>query len=377
MALPVNAIIDSPAPLVAALLDLGLKVIAAVERDGALVLAPIRSAIDLPRGRIDRAAPGEVRIEAGRPDRWFDHTLPPDGWKRWLHPPRRLLWRADRTRDGFELQTPPPEPEELAFFGLRPCDLAAIERLDAVLGADGAADPDYMRRRRHMLSVVVQCARAADTCFCASMGTGPRAGGGFDLALTELDATEGPRFLLEAGSERGAAILADLPAREVRAEELAEAQAISRHTAEMQSRALPAGTARAIGMAHDHPEWDRLAARCLACGNCTLVCPTCFCSDIEDSTDLTGRHAERWQSWDSCFATGFSFLHEGPVRTTVRARYRQWLTHKLASWHAQFGTSGCVGCGRCIAWCPVGIDLTAAADAMTRESPPLPEATGG
>jgi ferredoxin len=89
-----------------------------------------------------------------------------------------------------------------------------------------------------------------------------------------------------------------------------------------------------------------------------MACPTCFCSSVEDTSDLTGEHAERWQKWDSCFNPDFSYIHGGEVRKTTASRYRQWMTHKLSTWFDQFGTSGCVGCGRCITWCPVGIDLT-------------------
>ena len=108
----------------------------------------------------------------------------------------------------------------------------------------------------------------------------------------------------------------------------------------------------------EHPRWDEVAARCLACGNCTMVCPTCFCTSVDDITDLSGDSAERVRRWDSCFTMMFSHLHGGSVRTSARSRYRQWLTHKLAAWIDQFGSSGCVGCGRCITWCPAGIDLT-------------------
>ena len=101
-----------------------------------------------------------------------------------------------------------------------------------------------------------------------------------------------------------------------------------------------------------------MAERCLTCGNCTLVCPTCFCTNVEDVGDLTGDHAERWRVWDTCFSVDYSYIHGGSVRPSGRARYRQWLTHKLATWHDQFDSSGCVGCGRCITWCPVGIDIT-------------------
>ena len=108
----------------------------------------------------------------------------------------------------------------------------------------------------------------------------------------------------------------------------------------------------------DHPRWDEVAERCLSCANCTMVCPTCFCSSVDEISDLAGDHVERERTWDSCFNVGFSYMNGGNVRDNVRSRFRQWLTHKLASWIDQFDTSGCVGCGRCITWCPVGIDLT-------------------
>jgi Fe-S-cluster-containing hydrogenase component 2 len=109
---------------------------------------------------------------------------------------------------------------------------------------------------------------------------------------------------------------------------------------------------------YDHPRWDQVADRCISCGNCTMVCPTCFCTTVEDTTDLEGEHVERRQLWDSCFTIDYSHIHGGAVRTSTRSRYRQWMTHKLATWWDQFDSSGCVGCGRCITWCPVGIDLT-------------------
>ena len=115
---------------------------------------------------------------------------------------------------------------------------------------------------------------------------------------------------------------------------------------------------------YEHPRWDEVAERCLACGNCTMVCPTCFCTTVEDVTDLAGEHVERHQRWDSCFTIDYSHIHGGAVRGSTRSRYRQWMTHKLATWIDQFGSSGCVGCGRCITWCPVGIDITEEARAI-------------
>jgi formate hydrogenlyase subunit 6/NADH:ubiquinone oxidoreductase subunit I len=116
----------------------------------------------------------------------------------------------------------------------------------------------------------------------------------------------------------------------------------------------------------DSPVWDDVAQRCLACGNCTAVCPTCFCTTVEDVSDLTGDHVQRDRVWDSCFNADFSYLHGGSVRESTRSRYRQWMTHKLGSWHDQFGMSGCVGCGRCVTWCPAAIDITEEAAALRR-----------
>jgi Fe-S-cluster-containing hydrogenase component 2 len=118
----------------------------------------------------------------------------------------------------------------------------------------------------------------------------------------------------------------------------------------------------------EHPRWDDVAERCLSCTNCTLVCPTCFCFAVEDVNSLDGERAERTQRWDSCFTLGHSMLHgAGSVRGDTRSRYRQWLTHKLSTWWDQFDESGCVGCGRCISWCPAGIDLTEEVAAIARE----------
>jgi ferredoxin len=183
------------------------------------------------------------------------------------------------------------------------------------------------------------------------------------------------RFLAVAASDRGAELLAAVAHRPAHADdEAAAAHVTATATAHMGRTIDTDGLPELLAGTLEHPRWDDVAARCLACANCTLVCPTCFCTDTEDVTDLTGDHAERWRRWDSCFSLEFSYVHGGTVRTSTRARYRQWLTHKLGTWWDQFGTSGCVGCGRCIAWCPVGIDLTAEVAALRAPAPAGTEA---
>ena len=242
---------------------------------------------------------------------------------------------------------------------MRACDLAAIRIQDRVLLEDRYADAVYQERRRRVFIVAVNCTQASRTCFCVSMGAGPRAQGPFDLALTELTGPEGHLFVVEPGSEAGAQVLSEIDRREARPEELAQASAALESAAQQISRLDTADLRRLLFGNLEHPEWDLVAARCLSCGNCTMVCPTCFCTTIEDSCDIAGARAHRRRKWDSCFTESFSYIHGGSVRLSIKSRYRQWLTHKLAAWVDQFGTFGCVGCGRCITWCPAGIDITA------------------
>jgi sulfhydrogenase subunit beta (sulfur reductase) len=236
-------------------------------------------------------------------------------------------------------------------------------------------DDDYAARREQLFVLAVHCGSPAGTCFCVSMQTGPRARSGFDLAATELVATATDhRFVIEVGSEAGAQMLARVAWRTAHDEDAAAAVAVSESAAARMGRTMPVDGLRDALMANlEHPRWQSVADRCLGCANCTMVCPTCFCTNVEDTTDLSGEIAVRSRRWDSCFTTEYAYVHGGSVRPTLRARYRQWLTHKLATWHDQFGTSGCVGCGRCITWCPVGIDITEEASAIIA-APSTPKA---
>ncbi len=350
--------------LLEALRTLGYQVIGPRARDGAIVLDEVESIDDLPRGMVEDQSPGHYRLVAGARPAFFDHTVPAQGWKRFLRPADERLCRLRRTGDGFEVEDAGEPVPRYALLGVRACDLAAIAIQDRVLRGGAHVDTGYAARRDAAFVVAVDCARAAETCFCASMGTGPRVGAGHDLVLTELIDATGHRFVVEAGSERGAEVLAALDAPAAGAADLAAGQALGEATAASMLRTMRADVREVLAGALEHPRWEAVAARCLACGNCTMVCPTCFCSSIEDTTDLTGGHAERWRRWDSCFTSELSYVHGGSVRGSTASRYRQWLTHKLSTWHDQFDSSGCVGCGRCITWCPVGIDIVEEVDAI-------------
>jgi ferredoxin len=345
--------------LIGALRDGGYTVVGPRVRSGAVVYDEIGSAGDLPAGVEDVQEGGSYRLRPRDDGALFAHTAGHDSVKRFLFPPVVQVWRARRAQDGSLDLEPPPAPPRYAFLGVRSCDLHAVAIQDRVFLGDRHTDPDYEARRRDAFFVAVNCARAGGTCFCVSMDAGPAVTGGHDLALTELVDGDGHRFVVEAGSDRGAELLARLPARAAAPAERRLAARQTARTAESMGRRLDTAGIRELLAANvEHPRWDDVADRCLSCGNCTMVCPTCFCATAEDTTDLTGDQASHTRVWDSCFTLQHSYVHGGSVRDTPRARYRQWLTHKLGTWIDQFGSSGCVGCGRCITWCPVAIDIT-------------------
>lgn len=366
---------DELQALIDALAARGYSVLGPTVKDGAIVYDALSCVDDLPVGWTDHQDGGRYRLERRSDGALFGYAVGPQSWKRFLHPPHEPLWRAQRTGDALTFVEPHEAPERFAFIGVRSCELHAITIQDRVFFGGTYADEGYRQRREDAFIVAVNCGVAGGTCFCVSMGTGPKAEADYDLALTELIEDGAHRFVVEVGSAAGGEVLAALPHKPADASAIAAVEAVTARTASQMGRRLDTHGLKELLQANlDHPRWDDVAARCLSCANCTMVCPTCFCTTVEDHSDLTGETAERVRRWDSCFTLDFSYLHGGSVRNTTRGRYRQWMTHKLANWFDQFGSSGCVGCGRCVTWCPVGIDITAEAAAI-RESAEAANAT--
>jgi ferredoxin len=345
--------------LIRVLRERGYAVVGPLVRDGAIVYDELESADDLPAGWTEIQDAATYRLERREDEARFGYPVGPHSWKRFLLPPRIRLWQARRRDGAVEIAEEPPPDRPLAFVGARSCDMNAIAVQDRVLLEGAYVERDYAARREGVFVAAVDCGVPGGTCFCVSMGTGPAVQGGYDLRLTEI-LEGGHRFLIEAGSTRGEDVLAELPTRDATPEDVQAAGHVTATAAERMGRTLEsAGLRDLLDRNRRHPRWAEVADRCLTCGNCTLVCPTCFCTSVDDVNVLGAEQAdERWRRWDSCYSVEYSHIHGGSVRPTARARYRQWLTHKFGTWFDQFGTSGCVGCGRCITWCPVGIDVT-------------------
>ncbi|MHB1510623.1 MAG: 4Fe-4S dicluster domain-containing protein [Acidimicrobiales bacterium] len=379
----------------------GYEVLGPTVRDDAVVIEAITQPGQLPRGWGDAQTPGSYRLVERGDGAYFGFAVPAGTWKRHLFEPRAVLWRSRREGDGVVFEPGGHVRRLRAFLGIRGCDLAGIAVQDRVFGATeraterlggdgsateraterlgGSADPAYGARRDGVLFIGVNCSDPASTCFCTSMGTGTGIGERADLALTELDPAlaDQHRFLVHVTTDRGRAIADRMSLVAATDRDLASATAvrdgaIARMGRSMDTRDLP----QILREAAEHPRWDDVALRCLSCGNCTMACPTCFCADVSDQPNVAAGVDERVREWASCFQLGHSYLHGGSVRVSTKARYRQWMTHKLSTWWDQFGVSGCVGCGRCITFCPVGIDITEEVRAIRASNPaPFEEKT--
>ena len=343
----------------------GYQVTGPTIKDGAIVYDTLTRVSQLPTGWTDEQEPGHYKLKE-RPDRtYFGYGVGPQSWKKYLFPPQITLWKQNLPGGEPEPGEQPEEAPRYAFLGVRACELKAIALQDQVFLGGPFIDPVYQARREKVFIVAVNCGQASANCFCAPLGSGPQVSAGFDLALTEVTDPPKPYFLVEVGSRAGQEVINEVTNRPASADEVAAArQVVARAASQMERGLDTSGLKEFLYASYENPHWAEVAGRCLGCANCTLVCPTCFCTTVEDVADLTGQKTEHQRRWDSCFTLDFSYLHGGSVRPSRLSRYRQWLTHKLGTWQDQFGEIGCVGCGRCITWCPVGIDLTAEVRAL-------------
>jgi sulfhydrogenase subunit beta (sulfur reductase) len=334
----------------------GYKTIGPVVKNKSLVYEQIEGLSDLPYGYETDQKPGQYRIHKNGGSEYFQATPGASTWKKYLTPPRTKLFGLVNIDNNWK-EVPVSEIHpRYVFIGVRPCEIEAIKIQDSVLIRDDYVDPLYKKIRDDLIIIAVNCLHPADTCFCTSVGGSPEAKDGYDLRLTELD----DMFLVNIGSQRGIDMVelmeyatANALSLQIEDEMLVEAKA-KVHVGINNNQNLPELLMNNL----KDPAWEVVGAKCLNCGSCTSVCPTCFCWDVQDVTNLHGTETQRDKIWDSCFNPSFTaHAGGGSSRPTTTSRLRQRLTHKFGSWVEQHGGEGCVGCGRCIAWCPAKIDI--------------------
>ena len=355
--------------LIHALQQAGFSCVGPQVRDGAIVYDVLNHADQLPWGIRDHQAPGEYRLETIPEHKAFAFSNGPQAIKPILFKSQETVWRVARNSEGklvFQPHNPIEKP--VAIIGARSCDLAAMNIQDKVFIEGQHVDARYKSRRENLFAVAVNCTYSSQNCFCVSAGTGPQVQNSFDILMTEVDGG----FVVKIGSERGEVIIKNLDLQFTNVSQCYVAIENVENAAAMQTKQIPLNNTRGLRdllfSNLDHPRWNEVAERCLSCGNCTSVCPTCFCHSEVEKPSLDGTSSEHQREWDSCFTEGHSYLNGEVIRDDTSKRYRQWLTHKVGSWFDQFDTSGCVGCGRCVTWCPVGIDLTEELAAISGES---------
>lgn len=355
--------------LINLLIEQGYQCVGPQVRDAAIVYDTLTSMEQLPWGIRDYQTPGEYRLEKIPQHLAFSWANGPQALKPLLFKPYETVWKVTRDKNGKLIFKPEINQEApLAVIGVRACDIAGMEVQDKTFLEKGHTDIRYQQRRQNLFLIAVNCTYSSQNCFCVSANTGPCAKSSYDIVMTEIE----QGFVIHDVSSKGQAIVAQLDLAMASEQQIKSANAGSEQAADSQTKRIPLNNSRGLRDLLfnnlDHPRWDEVASRCLSCGNCTQVCPTCFCHDEKDQPVLDGSHSEHVREWDSCFTAGHSYVSGKTIREDTRKRYRQWLTHKVGSWFDQYDVSGCIGCGRCISWCPVGIDITEELAAISGES---------
>lgn len=289
---------------------------------------------------------------------WYRNTVVPP--KASFSPPMEEMFHFKRTGVSYSIDSPSLNGQRQLVFGIRPCDAKALTILDKIF-ADNYPDNYYLSRRKNTVLVGLGCVKPYDSCFCTSLGSGPSDQANVDLMLTDI----GEEFLIEEVSDKGRELLSlsgelekATKADEERAEKAKEA-AESRVTRKVDIKNIEE---KLLAVFNDQAFWQGMANKCVSCGVCTFLCPTCYCFDISD--EMVRDEGTRLRCWDSCsFALYTKMPMENP-RAEKWRRVRQKVGHKYLFYPMNFNVIACTGCGRCIRQCPVNWDIAQALESI-------------
>lgn len=336
---------ESLEKLILALKSRGLAVLAYKLQGDLPVFGEVGSLRDILVEYSDLQSPGSYKLVKDMRG-FFRHSQYSP--KYFLHPPIQDVYEVS---DDFNIAQTRTNPVPTALFGIKPCDLAAIEVLDKILECDDV----YQARRSSIAYIIVEeCVEPGGTCFCGSVGAGPSVTKGYDVAYTRLD----DKVLFKVGSSKGMELIEKLGLAKAPEKLLRKYEELLVDAKRKASRLPPLETiAKALeDVAPAEEFWRYVSARCVGCTNCNMVCPTCFCTEFVDYANLTG-NARRERQWFGCLSYTYGQVAGQHFRPELLMRYRHFVLHKFVFYQKQIGLPGCVGCGRCITWCPMGIDL--------------------
>ncbi len=275
--------------------------------------------------------------------------------KNFFFPKTETMMRYMRTERGVELSGEEEGAQEAVLFGVRPCDARSFILLDKVFDQEKYKDSYYIDKREKTTIISLACIHPPySTCFCTSVGGHPMSEEGSDVLLTDM----GDNYLAEFITPKGEKLLekiGDLPAADDSADE--KKKELSESAEKEIKSHIPGKEIKPwLDNNFEHPFWDTIHQSCLACGTCTYLCPTCHCFDISD--EVKGSDGKRIRTWDSCMYWLFTQETSGHnPRTSQKQRWRQRLMHKFKYFVDNFDEIACVGCGRCVRYCPVNIDI--------------------
>jgi len=293
---------------------------------------------------------------------WYRSTVIPP--KAVFLPPMEELFGFQRDKEGYQIEPPSSDTPKRLFFGIRPCDAKALAVLDMTF-SDKYEDTYYITKRKKGVLVGLGCINPYDSCFCTSLDSSPADAANVDLMLTDI----GDQFVAEAITDKGRELIKKISllqaadeADELRAEKAKQA-ANSKVTRKIDVAGIKE---KLLSCFEDKGYWEKITAKCISCGICTFLCPTCHCFDIND--ELVKNQGERFRSWDSCAFPLFTKMPMENPREEKWRRVRQKVCHKYGFYPMNFDIIACTGCGRCIRLCPVNWDITQALTNLPTEA---------